>query len=104
MRHRLGIVLTLLTLAWRPAETRADDWPRWRGSDGRGLSTESWKPEALARPKMLYRLQVGEGVCSVSIAAGRLYTMGNQDAKDVVSCLDAKTGKPFWRHVYKCAA
>ena len=43
--RRLGFVLLLFALASRP--TRADDWPRWRGSDGRGLSTESWKPEAL---------------------------------------------------------
>jgi outer membrane protein assembly factor BamB len=101
MRPRLAIVLTLVLLA--PSFARGDDWPRWRGADGRGLSTETWKPESLARPKLLYRVQVGEGVCSVSIAAGRLYTMGNQDGKDVVSCLDAKTGKPLWRHVYKCA-
>ncbi|HVE40154.1 MAG TPA: PQQ-binding-like beta-propeller repeat protein [Planctomycetota bacterium] len=112
MSPKLAIVLTLISLLCRPAYSdlssvalaEEDEWPRWRGSDGRGLSTESWKPEALLRPKMLYRVQVGEGVCSVSIAAGRLYTMGNQDGKDVVSCLDAKTGKPLWRHVYKCAA
>ena len=70
MLRRLAIVLTLVLSATPPAQ--GDDWPRWRGSDGRGLSTESWKPEALLRPKMLYRIQVGEGVCSVSIAAGRL--------------------------------
>jgi outer membrane protein assembly factor BamB len=100
--RRLGFVLLLFALASRP--TRADDWPRWRGSDGRGLSTESWKPEALARPKLLYRAQVGEGVCSVSIAAGRLYTVGNQAGQDIVSCLDGKTGKSLWRYAYKCAA
>src|SRR5258706_1516326 len=90
MRCRFAAVVLLLSAA---SALRADDWPRWRGADGSGLTTETWKPESLARPKLLFRGQVGEGVCSVSIAAGRLFTLGNQDGKDVVSCLAAKTGK-----------
>ena len=79
----------------------ADDWPRWRGADGSGVSRESdWKPAALAKPKVLFRSQLGEGVAAVSIVAGKLYTLGNQGGQDVVSCLDAVTGKPLWRHVY----
>jgi outer membrane protein assembly factor BamB len=81
---------------------RGDDWPRWRGADGKGLSSESWKPDALARPKMLFHVQVGEGVCSVSIFGGFLYTVGNQNGTDIVSCLDARTAKVRWRHIYRC--
>ena len=102
MGRAWGAVILAVALAARPS--RADDWPRWRGADGRGVSTEAWKPETLARPKLLYRAQVGEGVSSLAIAAGRLYTIGNESGKDVVSCLDARTGKPHWRHVYRCAA
>jgi outer membrane protein assembly factor BamB len=81
-----------------------EDWPRWRGSDGTGVSKEALKAEALARPKVLFRAQLGEGLSSVSIVDGRLYTLGNQGGQDVVSCLDAKTGKPAWRYAYKCPA
>ncbi|HEX7898435.1 MAG TPA: PQQ-binding-like beta-propeller repeat protein [Planctomycetota bacterium] len=80
------------------------DWPRWRGADGSGVSPEALKAEALARPKLLFRAQLGEGLSSVSIVAGKLYTLGNQGGQDVVSCLDAKTGKPVWRFPYKCPA
>lgn len=80
------------------------EWPRWRGADGTGVSREALKAEALARPKVLFRAQLGEGLSSLAIAGGRLYTLGNQGGQDVVSCLDAKTGKPVWRHVYKCPA
>jgi outer membrane protein assembly factor BamB len=80
------------------------DWPRWRGADGSGVSAESWTPQALARPKVAFRAQVGEGLASVAVAGGRLYTLGNQGGQDVVSCLDARTGKPVWRHAYRCAA
>ena len=93
----------LLLLLALPAA--ADDWPRWRGADGSGVSRESdWKPAALAKPKLLFRSQLGEGVASMSVVGGRLYSIGNQGGQDVVSCLDAVTGKPLWRHAYKCPA
>jgi outer membrane protein assembly factor BamB len=83
----------------------ADDWPRWRGADGSGVSKEAdWKPQALAKPKVLFRAALGEGVASMSVVGGKLYTVGNQGGQDVVSCLDATTGKPVWRHAYKCPA
>ena len=100
MRCRLAAVFLLWSAA---SAVRADDWPRWRGADGSGLTAEAWKTESLAKPKLVFRGQVGEGVCSVSIVAGRLYTLGNQGGQDVVSCLDAKTGKSVWRHIYRCA-
>ncbi|HLY10028.1 MAG TPA: PQQ-binding-like beta-propeller repeat protein [Planctomycetota bacterium] len=96
------LVLALMGLAFVQRPSMADDWPRWRGPDGNGVSSEAWKPESLTRPKMLFHVQVGEGVCSMAIVAGRLYTAGNQGGQDVISCLDAKTGKPLWRHVYRC--
>jgi outer membrane protein assembly factor BamB len=102
MRMKINAVLVLIAVLWTPGLTRADDWPRWRGAQGNGVSNEAWKPETLARPKMLFHVQVGEGVCSLAIVAGRLYTLGNQGGQDVVSCLDAKTGKSLWRHVYRC--
>ncbi|HYE98241.1 MAG TPA: PQQ-binding-like beta-propeller repeat protein [Planctomycetota bacterium] len=81
-----------------------DDWPRWRGADGRGVSAESWRVEALARPKLLFRVQLGEGLSNVAVAGGRLYTLGNAAGQDVVWCLDAKSGKVLWRQAYRCAA
>ncbi len=83
----------------------ASDWPRWRGPDGNGVSSETeWKPQALARPKFKWRGQVGVGHSAVSVAGKRLYTMGNQGGQDVVSCLDAETGKVIWRFPYPCPA
>jgi outer membrane protein assembly factor BamB len=96
------LALALIGVASAFSLTRADDWPRWRGAEGNGLSSETWKAERLARPKALFQVQVGEGVCSLAIVAGRLFTLGNQGGQDVVYCLDAKTGKSLWRHAYRC--
>jgi outer membrane protein assembly factor BamB len=80
----------------------ADDWPRWRGPQLNGISTETnwssqWPKEG---PQVVWKTAVGTGFASVSVSQGRLYTMGNDDDKDTVYCLDAATGIPLWKHTY----
>jgi outer membrane protein assembly factor BamB len=89
-----------------PLSVRADDWPRWRGPEGNGVSREAdWRPQALApAPKVLWKTLVGEGHSSLLVAGGRLYTMGNQGGKDVVQCLDAEKGRRLWSYGYACPA
>lgn len=84
----------------------ASDWPRWRGPDANGISAESdWKPQLLTGAvKAKWRTNLGLGVCSVSIAGKRLYTLGNVGGSDIVYCMDAETGKLIWRFPYPCPA
>jgi len=86
------------------ASAHASDWPRWRGPDANGISTEGdWKPQSLTGAvKAKWRTNLGFGVCSVSIAGKRLYTLGNVGGSDIVYCMDAETGKPIWRFPYPC--
>jgi len=84
----------------------AEDWPQWRGPARTGISVEKgwlaqW-PEG--GPKKLWETEVGIGYSSVAVAKGRLYTMGNFEEKDAVTCLDAETGKVIWSHRYDCAS
>ena len=82
-------------------QATAADWPQWRGPLRDGISRESgWRTEAKA--KDLWRVNVGLGYSSVSIAHRLLYTMG-YDADlglDVVFCLDAFTGEVVWDFAY----
>jgi outer membrane protein assembly factor BamB len=96
------VLAMLLALA---AAARGDDWPRWRGPSGDGISRESdWKPESLRTPRILWKAAVGEGHSAPSISEGRLYILGNQGGKDVVACLDALSGKDVWRYGVPCTA
>jgi len=89
---------------------RGGDWPQWRGPNRDGISTETgwltaWPEDG---PKELWDAEVGEGYSGLSVANGRLYTLGNSEglfkASDTVWCLDAATGKVIWKHAYTSKA
>ncbi len=86
--------------------TSAADWPQWRGPNRDGISSEkgwqsAWPAEG---PKRLWERPVGTGYSSMSVAAGRIYTMGNTNDTDIISCFDAESGKALWQHTYPCLA
>jgi outer membrane protein assembly factor BamB len=39
----------------------------------------------------------------MTVAGGRLFTLGNSGRDDVLVCLDAKTGESVWRYTYPCS-
>ena len=82
------------------------DWPRFRGPDGNGISAESgWNPAALTpEAKVAWRANVGKGWSSVAIKGKYLYTMGNTDDRDSISCFDVKDGRGEWKYTYPCKA
>ena len=82
--------------------TYATDWPHWLGPNGDGTSSESgWKSE-MSDPA--WKSKVGVGFSAVSVANGKLYTMGHDGKKtggqETVYCLNAQTGKSIWTHSY----
>ena len=97
----LGLIFAIVS--GRPA--LADDWPCWRGPALNGVSAEKeWSAEHPdGEPKISWKGSVGTGFSSVSVVEGRLYTIGNREGTETVSCLDAKTGEELWKHAYECA-
>ena len=85
---------------------KALDWYQWRGPNRDGISTEkgwsyNWGKEG---PKILWKTSVGVGYSSVSVSDGKVYAMGNSNAKDTVYCFDTETGKVIWKYSYPCEA
>jgi outer membrane protein assembly factor BamB len=81
---------------------QAADWPRFRGPAQDGISPETGlNAKALeGGGKILWKTNIGTGFSSITIANGRVYTMGNANATDTIWCLDASTGKEIWKHSY----
>ena len=80
-----------------------DAWLSWRGPNQNGTSIETGLPEAVHIGQgWAYELS-GRG-CPV-VADGRLYAMGYRGEgpglEELLVCLDAKTGKLVWEHVFK---
>lgn len=98
--------LLLGLLAFIHTAAIADDWPQWRGPNRDGISLEKgWKAQWTAEgPKQLWKVNVGIGYSSMSVANGRIFTMGNVSEVDHVYCLDANTGKEIWKHSYPCSS
>lgn len=98
------VILQLLSCPLLCGSVSGADWPRWRGPGGDGVSQETdWNDQwPSSGPPVRWRAEVGTGFSSVVVADGRLFTLGNRDNVDVVSCLDAKTGQPVWTHQYDC--
>ena len=99
-RPFIGLLL-LNTMALVSSPAQADDWPRWRGIEGTGISSESeWA--AKGKADSLWSMNVGLGYASFVISDGRVITSGFSEAEslDTIYCLEAETGKLIWKHSF----
>lgn len=75
------------------------DWPQWQGQARTAVSTEtgllkSWPKDG---PRLAWKVTgLGDGYSTPSIAAGRIFTMGNRANSEYVIALDEKDGKELW--------
>jgi outer membrane protein assembly factor BamB len=89
----------------RPVNQEVRTWPQYRGPDRTGCSAETgllpvWPKEG---PKLLWNSKqvnngqgIGKGVSSVSVAGGKIFTMGDLKPSCFVIALDEATGKQVW--------
>ena len=78
---------------------RGSDWPQWRGPQRDSISTETGLLKAwpAGGPKLGWKTTgLGGGYSGVSVAAGRVYTMGDGADSSYVHALDEATGKLIW--------
>ena len=75
------------------------DWPQWRGPNRDGISKETGvlKTWPAAGPRVVWRVQLGEGFSSLALARGYAYTMFSKGNDEHLVCFDANTGAEKWR-------
>ncbi len=85
----------------------AEDWPQFRGPNcsGVSMSKKSLPTEFSATQNVAWSAEVGDGIGSATVAAGRVFVTGMVGAKPeelrfVVSCFEAATGKPLWKREF----
>lgn len=101
---------------------QADDWPQWLGPKRDGVWRETGIIEKFPADGLKYRWRVpiGGGYSSPSVADGRVYVMDRQLPKGTANpsnafsrgeipgserilCLNDADGKVLWEHEYDCA-
>jgi outer membrane protein assembly factor BamB len=83
----------------KEADKKPHDWPQWQGPDRTALSRETgllphWPKDG---PERVWTARgLGEGYSTPSVAAGRIFTMGNLGQTESVIALDEKSGRRLW--------
>jgi outer membrane protein assembly factor BamB len=86
------ILMVLLTLA-----LSAQDWPQWRGPNRDGAVSSFQEPKAW--PEMLsqqWKVEVGLGYATPLIVGNRLFLFTRQKDDEVMTALEAASGRVAW--------
>jgi outer membrane protein assembly factor BamB len=99
----LAIVLSVAVQSRVSAQKRSDGaspkpagWSQWRGPDRNGISSEtglarSWPEEG---PPIVWQIKgLGKGYASVSVAGGRVFTLGRRREGETLIALDGRVGQ-----------
>ena len=92
-------VLTLMIAAVISGRGQADDWPQFRGPNCSGISTATapLPVEFSATDGVTWSADLGDGIGSPVVAAGRIFTSAMIDEQTVgLYAFDVKTGKQLW--------
>jgi len=101
-RSTLVVVIALVGLmAVTEAQRPSTDWPQWRGPNRDGAvasftAPTSW-PERL---NLKWKLEVGLGYATPIVVGNRVYMFARQAENELMTALDADTGKVIWQTRY----
>jgi outer membrane protein assembly factor BamB len=83
----------------------AQDWPQWLGPSRNAKVTGFKAPASWpAELKLDWKVTVGTGDASPSLAGNKIYLSTRQGNDEVILCLDAATGKELWKTAYSAPA
>jgi len=98
MARLLPIALVLATVALG-AQSKALDWPQWRGPERNGISKETGLLKEWPRsgPPMAWSAaMLGAGYGSVAVAGDHVWAQGMRNRQSVVTSLNRADGKVTW--------
>ena len=98
----LGICLASLAITLS-AQKPSLDYTQWRGQDRDGSASAFTEPKAW--PETLtqkWRMEVGLGYATPLVVGDRLYVFSRRGDNEVMSALDAATGKTIWDTGIRC--
>jgi outer membrane protein assembly factor BamB len=97
----IAAIVTASFLSLVEAQAPSGDWTQWRGPNRDGVVPsfplpKQW-PEALVQR---WKVEVGLGYATPLVAGNRIYMFSRQAENEVMSGLDAESGKVLWQTRY----
>ncbi len=91
----VGLVVSL------SPQTAPGDWPQWRGPNRDG-SIASFTPPRVWPDQLTrkWKIDVGLGYSTPILVGNRVYMYSRKDDNEVLSALDAETGRSVWQTAY----
>jgi outer membrane protein assembly factor BamB len=100
---RRTFLVSACAAAARAVPSPGVPWTQW-GGPHRNFTTETSGLKSTwpaAGPKVIWQRPLGEGFSSPSVDNGVLYTMFGRPSEEIVTAIDAATGKTIWEHATK---
>jgi outer membrane protein assembly factor BamB len=93
------LMVFVFIVSMKERSARANDWPQWRGVHRDAISAETgllpdWPQEG---PPLVWKAEgLGRGYSSVSVVAGKVFTMGDQNGEEKIIAIEAESGNQLW--------
>jgi len=103
MMKKSILLLFAATLAWFLPDAEAQDWTRFRGPNGSGISAATDFPVKWTTDDCNWQVELSvRGSSSPVLWGKRLFLMGDHEDKKhrSVLCIDANKGRILWRRKY----
>src|SRR5688572_22509811 len=96
---RLMVMLAAFTIL--AAQSFGQDSPQWRGPNRDGSVASFTEPQAWpAQLTQRWKVEVGLGYATPLLVGDRIYLFSHQRGNEVMTALDAATGKQIWQTGY----
>jgi outer membrane protein assembly factor BamB len=91
-------ILLFIVMPQNHAISASNDWPRWRGPNYDGASTQQNIFGENSALKIVWKRKLGSGYSAISIAKGHAITMFSDGEYDYMISLDVDSGNEQWRY------
>jgi outer membrane protein assembly factor BamB len=82
---------------------RSSDWLQWGGRERDFVAPVIELPSSwpAGGPRKLWSRDLGDGYSGIAVEGTTLYTAYRRGSQDVITALDARTGKTLWEYAYE---
>jgi len=98
--RRTGLIVSVLSLVLLASTARSENWPRFRGPNGQGISNAKTVPSRWSEQDFNWKVELpGQGHSSPVVWGDRVFVTcaREKEARGFAVCVNAADGSELWR-------